>query len=48
MAGDSERIRIRMEAYDHRALDASAKEIVMHARKTNARVSGPEKVKAKA
>ena len=41
MAGETERIRIRMEAYDHRALDASAKEIVEHARKTNARVSGP-------
>ena len=41
MAGDTERIRIKMESYDHRALDASAKEIVEHARKTNARVSGP-------
>ena len=41
MAAETERIRIRMEAYDHRALDASAKEIVEHARKTNARVSGP-------
>ena len=41
MAGETERIRIRMEAYDHRALDASAKEIVEHARRTNARVSGP-------
>ena len=30
-----------MEAYDHRALDASAKEIVDHARRTNARVQGP-------
>jgi small subunit ribosomal protein S10 len=30
-----------MEAYDHRTLDASAKEIVEHARRTNARVSGP-------
>ena len=30
-----------MEAYDHRALDASAKEIVDHARRTNAKVSGP-------
>jgi len=30
-----------MEAYDHRALDTSAKEIVDHARRTNARVSGP-------
>ena len=41
MATESERIRIRMEAYDHRALDASAKEIVEQARRTNARVSGP-------
>ena len=39
MSGD--RIRIRMEAYDHRALDASAKEIVEHAKRTNARVCGP-------
>ena len=38
---DAERIRIRMEAYDHRALDASAKEIVEQAKLTNARVSGP-------
>ena len=41
MATESERIRIRMEAYDHRALDSSAREIVEHARRTNARVSGP-------
>lgn len=39
MAG--ERIRIRMEAYDHRALDASALEIVDHAKRTSARVRGP-------
>src|SRR6201993_3992414 len=39
MTGD--RIRIRMEGYDHRALDASAKEIVDHAKRTNARVCGP-------
>ncbi|MCK6485324.1 MAG: 30S ribosomal protein S10 [Phycisphaerae bacterium] len=39
MQGD--RIRIRMEAYDHRALDTSAREIVDHARRTNARVCGP-------
>ena len=32
-AGPHERIRIRMEAYDHRALDASAKEIVDHAKR---------------
>ena len=36
-----DRIRIRMEAYDHRALEISAKEIVEHARRTSARVRGP-------
>jgi small subunit ribosomal protein S10 len=41
MSADTERIRIRMEAYDHKALDTSAKEIVEQARRTNARVSGP-------
>ena len=42
MAGQTtEIIRIRMEAYDHKALDTSAKEIVEQARRTNARVSGP-------
>jgi ribosomal protein S10 len=35
------RIRIRMEAYDHLALDASAREIVDHAKRTNAKVKGP-------
>jgi small subunit ribosomal protein S10 len=35
------KIRIRMEAYDHIALDASAREIVDHAKRTNARVAGP-------
>ena len=35
------KIRIRMEAYDHQALDASAKEIVDHAKRTNAKVAGP-------
>jgi len=39
MTGD--RIRIRMEAYDHRALDSSAREIVEQAKRTNARVCGP-------
>ena len=38
---ESDRIRIRMEAYDHRTLDASAKEIVEHAKRTSARVRGP-------
>jgi small subunit ribosomal protein S10 len=41
MAVGTERSRIRMEAYDPRALDTSAREIVEQARKTNARVSGP-------
>ena len=41
MAVETEKIRIRMEAYDPRALDVSAKEIVEQARRTNARVSGP-------
>lgn len=35
------RIRIRMEAYDHMALDISAREIVEHAKRTNAKVRGP-------
>ena len=34
-------IRIRLEAYDHQALDAAAKEIVEHAKRTGARVAGP-------
>jgi len=36
-----EKIRIRLQAYDHRVLDRSAKEIVEIARRTGARVSGP-------
>ena len=35
------KIRIRMEAYDHQALDVSAREIVDHAKRTGARVAGP-------
>jgi small subunit ribosomal protein S10 len=34
-------IRIRMEAYDHRILDQSAREIVETAKRSGARVSGP-------
>jgi small subunit ribosomal protein S10 len=41
MSTESERIRIRMEAYDTKSLDTSAKEIVEQARRTNAKVSGP-------
>ncbi len=36
-----ERIRIRMEAYDHEALDQSAADIVETAKRTGAKVSGP-------
>ena len=39
MVGD--RIRIRMEAYDHRVLDQSAIEIVETSKRTGARVKGP-------
>ncbi|KAA0221961.1 MAG: 30S ribosomal protein S10 [Phycisphaerae bacterium] len=35
------KIRIRMEAYDPRSLDLSAREIVDQAKRTGARVSGP-------
>ena len=42
MAGISnERIRIRMEAYDHTILDQSAKDIVDTAKRTDAIVHGP-------
>ena len=42
MAGfSSERIRIRMEAYDHEVLDRTAKEIVDTAQRTGAMVNGP-------
>jgi small subunit ribosomal protein S10 len=36
-----DRIRIRMEAYDHKALDQSALEIVETAKRTGAKVCGP-------
>jgi len=36
-----DKIRIRMEAYDHKALDQSALEIVETAKRTGARVCGP-------
>ena len=41
MAMGGGKIRIRMEAYDHQALDASARDIVDHAKRTDAKVSGP-------
>ncbi len=37
----SERIRIRLKAYDHRLLDKSTGEIVDTARRTGAQVVGP-------
>ena len=37
----SERIRIRMEAYDHEILDQSAVNLVEKAKETGAKVSGP-------
>ena len=42
MAGQaSERIRIRMEAFDHEVLDRTAREIVDTAQRTGALVVGP-------
>lgn len=37
----SEKIRIRLKAYDYRVLDQSTSEIVDIAKRTGARVSGP-------
>ena len=37
----NQRIRIRLKAYDHRVLDASAQRIVETAERTGARVVGP-------
>ena len=36
-----QKIRIRLQAYDHRVLDLSAHEIVETAERTGARVAGP-------
>ena len=41
VAGPNEKIRIRMEAYDHSVLDASASDIVDTAKRTGAIVHGP-------
>ena len=38
---DSQNIRIRLKAFDHRVLDQSTSEIVSTARRTGARVRGP-------
>ena len=37
----SQKIRIRLRAFDHKLLDQSTKEIVDTARRTGARVAGP-------
>ena len=37
----SQTIRIRLKAFDHRVLDASAKEILNTAKRTGAQVRGP-------
>ena len=37
----SQRIRIRLKAFDHKVLDQSTREIVDTARRTGARVAGP-------
>jgi small subunit ribosomal protein S10 len=37
----SQRIRIRLRAFDHKLLDQSTREIVETARRTGARVAGP-------
>ena len=41
MAQFSEKIRIRLRAYDHRVLDQSTWEIVQTAKRTGALVAGP-------
>ena len=41
MAIDSQNIRIRLKAFDHRILDSSTSEIVNTAKRTGAQVRGP-------
>ena len=41
MAIDSQNIRIRLKAFDHRILDSSTGEIVNTAKRTGAQVRGP-------
>ena len=38
---DNQTIRIRLQAYDHRVLDKSTKEIVATAQRSGARLAGP-------
>lgn len=41
MMMNSQKIRIRLKAYDHKLLDQSAQEIVDTAKRTGARIAGP-------
>ena len=41
MAQKSDRIRIRLKAYDHQLIDQTAERLVETARRTGAKVSGP-------
>ncbi len=41
MMMNSQKIRIRLKAYDHKLLDQSAREIVETAKRTGARIAGP-------
>tara|TARA_A100001037_G_C15033073_1_gene581908 strand:+ start:653 stop:970 length:318 start_codon:yes stop_codon:yes gene_type:complete len=41
MAVQSQRIRIRLKAFDHKLIDVSTQEIVDTARRTGAQVKGP-------
>ena len=41
MATKTQKIRIRLKAYDHEIVDQSAKKIVETAQRTGARVAGP-------
>ena len=38
---ENQKIRIRLRAFDHRAIDKSAEEIVETAKRTGAKVAGP-------
>ena len=41
MSIQSQKIRIRLKAFDHKLLDQSTKEIVETAKRTGAKVAGP-------
>ncbi len=41
VVGKNQRIRIRLKAFDHRAIDSSTREIVDTAKRTGAQVCGP-------